>query len=249
MIQKPSRVPKDEQQIICKLHHHQPNVDQDIIGFWWTKCSHRGMFIQVKKNKHIDSLNFNIEYGLWKLFLRFSKYDLILKNQNWWLCNLHCKIVQRSMDHKGLEKGRRLGFSKQTSKSKTLYKVSITLQTQMISSTFLDSLWTPKSWNVNNRILLLLLLIMSLQYISLICLVGDDDDDIQQILQEEAVGHDNMMIINHAKEKLAKCVFHTHETQNTCSNWLPWKWVSRMHSHHHHGVSVCVYVCTSYNCP
>jgi hypothetical protein len=47
----------------------------------------------------------------------------------------------------------------------------------------------------------------------------DDDDDIQQILQEEGVGHDNMMIINHTKTKKAcKIVFHTRETQTTCSN-------------------------------
>jgi hypothetical protein len=75
-----------------------------------------------------------------------------------------------------------------------------------------------------------------------------------------------LMIIKHAKKKKAcKIVFHTRETQNTCSNWLPLElgqpeWILTI-TMVYHGVCVCVcvclslslslslslYVCTSYN--
>ncbi len=231
------------------------NVDQDITGFWCTKCSHWGMFILVKKNKHVEFSTLAMDSE--NLFFMI----LILKNQNWWLRNLHGKLYRGQWTIKDWRRGeRRLGGG---SASKQLYKASITLQTQMISSTFPDSLWTPKSWNVDNRILLLLLplllplllliIIMSLQYMSLICLVGDDDDDIHQILQKEGVGHDNTMIIiiiiNHAqKKKLAKLSSILVKHKITCSNWLPWNWVSRVHSLTTNMVCMCVFVCTSYNC-
>ncbi len=50
------------------------NVDQDIIGFWCTKCPHGGMFILVKKNKHVEFLTLAMDSE--NLFLKiFSKYD------------------------------------------------------------------------------------------------------------------------------------------------------------------------------
>ncbi len=104
---------------------------------------------------------------------------------------------------------------------------------------------------MDNRILLLLIIIiMSLHYVSLICLVGDDDDDIQQILQKEGVGHDNMMIINDAKKnKLANLssilVKHKILVQIDCHGTGSAKCILTINM-----VCMCVvYVCTSYNCP
>jgi hypothetical protein len=72
-------------------------------------------------------------------------------------------------------------------------------------------------------------------------------------LQKEGVGHDNTMIIiiiiNHAqKKKLAKLSSILVKHKITCSNWLPWNWVSRVHSLTTNMVCMCVFVCTSYNC-
>jgi hypothetical protein len=52
-----------------------------------------------------------------------------------------------------------------------------------------------------------------------------------------------IIIINHAKKKkLAKLSSILVKHKITCSNWLPWNWVSRVHSHHQHGVHVCLCV-------
>jgi hypothetical protein len=64
-------------------------------------------------------------------------------------CIANCTRAQWTIEE--LEKGRRLGISKQANKQSKAKKHSTkslnhsNKQTQMISSTFLDSLWTPKS--------------------------------------------------------------------------------------------------------
>jgi len=68
MIQKSTRAPKYELQIILRLQH-QVNVDHDVIVFWYTKCSIISMFILIRDESNIlQSLHFDIVFDLWIIF-------------------------------------------------------------------------------------------------------------------------------------------------------------------------------------
>ncbi len=77
MIQKRIGKPKDELQIILKLHH-QPSVNHDVTVFWYIKCSLINMFAQVK-DQTVGFFNFDIGFDLWNLFQIFQNVNIFFQ--------------------------------------------------------------------------------------------------------------------------------------------------------------------------
>ncbi len=75
MIQKRIGKPKDELQIILKLHH-QPSVNRAVTVFLYIKYSLINMFALVKDDQTLWFFHFYIGFDLWNLFQNFQNVNI-----------------------------------------------------------------------------------------------------------------------------------------------------------------------------